>query len=123
MNKKKILLVDDSRTVLMMEQMILQNGPFELLTATDGIEAVEKTLTEKPDMILLDIIMPNMNGYEVCRKLRKEEITNQIPIIMVTTRAEEKNVEHAFQSGCNDYITKPINPMELRTIVSNYLCC
>lgn len=121
MDKKKILLVDDSSTTLMMERMILNKGPYELLTAKDGEEAVEKAASEKPDLILLDIVMPNMDGFEACRKLRESEETREIPIIMVTTRGEAENVEQGYELGCNDYVTKPINSLELMTKVKNLL--
>ncbi len=121
MNKKKILLVDDSSTTLMMERMILTKGPYELLTAKDGEEAIEKAASEKPDLILLDIVMPNMDGFEACRRLRESEETREIPIIMVTTRGEAENVEQSYELGCNDYVTKPINSLELMTKVKNLL--
>ncbi len=121
MDKKKILLVDDSSTTLMMERMILTKGPYELLTAKDGEEAVEKAASEKPDLILLDIVMPKMDGFEACRKLRESEDTRDIPIIMVTTRGEAENVEQGYELGCNDYVTKPINSLELMTKVKNLL--
>jgi CheY-like chemotaxis protein len=121
MDKKKILLVDDSSTTLMMERMILNKGPYELVTAKDGEEAIEKAASEKPDLILLDIVMPNMDGFEACRRLRESEETREIPIIMVTTRGEAENVEQGYELGCNDYVTKPINSLELMTKVKNLL--
>ena len=118
---KKILMVDDSVTTLMMERMILQCEPYDLLTAKNGSEAVEVANREQPDLILLDVVMPVMNGFEACKKLREHESTASIPIIMVTTRSEEKNVETGFEKGCNDYVTKPINGVELLSKVRNYL--
>ena len=121
MSKKKILLVDDANTILMMERMILGKGAYELVTASDGEEAVEKAARERPDLILLDVIMPKMNGFEACRRIREQDSTRTIPIIMVTTRGEEDNVETGFKNGCNDYVTKPINGVELLSKVKNYL--
>jgi DNA-binding response OmpR family regulator len=121
MTKKKILLVDDSTTILMMERMILTKFPYELVTAADGEEAVVKALAERPDLILMDVVMPKMNGFEACRKLREDESMRSTPIIMVTTRGEMQNVENGFESGCTDYVTKPINTIELLTKVRNYL--
>jgi PleD family two-component response regulator len=120
MARKKILLVDDADTILMMQRMIL-NKSYDLVTAKDGEEAVAKAEAEQPDLILLDVVMPKMGGFEACRELRQKETTKEIPIIMVTTRGEEKNVETGFESGCNDYVTKPINGVELRSKVRNYL--
>lgn len=121
MLKKKILLVDDSQTVLLMEKMILSKGPYAVVTANDGEEAVRKAAAEKPDLILLDVIMPKMNGFEACRALRAQEATSDTPIIMVTTRGEENNVESGYESGCSDYITKPINGPELLAKLRGFL--
>jgi DNA-binding response OmpR family regulator len=119
--KKKILLVDDSQTVLLMEKMILSKGPYAVITATDGEDAVRKAAIEQPDLILLDVIMPKMNGFEACQKLREHEATRTTPIIMVTTRGEETNVETGYSSGCSDYITKPINGPELLAKLRGFL--
>jgi DNA-binding response OmpR family regulator len=121
MPRKKILLVDDSNTILMMERMILTKGPYDLVTASDGAEAVEKALSERPDLILMDVVMPKLNGFDACRRIREEETIGGTPIIMVTTRGEVQNVETGFESGCNDYITKPINAPELMAKLRNYL--
>lgn len=119
--KKKILLVDDSGTALMMEKMILSREPYELVTAADGEEAVEKALRERPDLILLDVVMPKMNGFEVCARLRQMDETRETPVIMVTTRGEAENVQRGFELGCTDYVTKPIDGLELVTKVRNCL--
>jgi len=119
--KKKVLLVDDSNTVLMMEKMILAKGPYELVTARDGVEAVAKAKSEQPDIILLDVMMPNLDGLSACAAIRNNPETAHIPIVMVTTRGEEQNIETAFRNGCNDYVTKPINGLELLSKLQNIL--
>jgi DNA-binding response OmpR family regulator len=121
MTRKKILLVDDSSTILMMEKFILRNGPYEILTATNGEEGVLKAAEQMPDLILLDVIMPKMGGFEACRLLRTTRATSEIPIIMVTTRGEAANVEAGWANGCTDYVTKPINAIELLAKVRNFL--
>jgi DNA-binding response OmpR family regulator len=121
MTRKKILLVDDSSTILMMEKFILRNGPYEILTATNGEEGVLKAAEQMPDLILLDVIMPKMGGFEACRLLRSTRATSEIPIIMVTTRGEAANVEAGWANGCTDYVTKPINAIELLAKVRNFL--
>ena len=121
MQRKKILCVDDSATILMMERMILNKGPYDLITASNGEEAVHKALAERPDLILMDIVMPTMNGFDACRRIRQEELIKATPIIMVTTRGEVQNMENGFESGCNDYVTKPINANELLTKLRNFL--
>jgi CheY-like chemotaxis protein len=119
--KKKVLLVDDSNTVLLMEKMILAKGPYELVTARDGVEAVAKARSEQPDVILLDVMMPNLDGLSACAAIRTDPETAHIPIVMVTTRGEEHNIETAFRNGCTDYVTKPINGLELLTKLQNIL--
>ena len=121
MNRKKILLVDDSATILMMERTILMKGPYDVVTASDGEQGVAKALTERPDLILMDVIMPRMNGFEACKRIREEESIRATPIIMVTTRGEETNVEAGFHAGCSDYVTKPINAVELMAKLKSYL--
>jgi DNA-binding response OmpR family regulator len=121
MNRKKILLVDDSNTILMMEKFILRNDPYDLVTASNGEEAVLKAEQHQPDLVLLDVIMPKMGGFEACRRIRENPLTQSIPVIMVTTRGEAANVEAGWSSGCTDYVTKPINAVELLAKVRGIL--
>ena len=121
MPRKKILLVDDSSTILMMEKFILRNDPYILLTASNGEEGVRKAIAEQPDLILLDVIMPRMSGFEACRLIRDNESLKNVPIIMVTTRGEAANVETGWANGCTDYVTKPINAVELVAKVRSLL--
>ena len=117
---RKILLVDDSETILTLEWMILKNA-YELVTAKDGREGVAQALALQPDLILLDVMMPNMNGFEALRELRRRPATRAIPVLMVTTTGEEESMETAFACGCNDYIMKPIDGQELLTKVQSFL--
>lgn len=119
--RKKIMLVDDSTTILMMERMILSKGPYDLVVAKDGQEAVERAPIERPDLILLDVMMPRLSGLDACRQLRRHDLTSRTPIIMVTTRGELESIETAFENGCNDYVTKPINGAELMAKLKTYL--
>jgi CheY-like chemotaxis protein len=120
--RKKILLVDDSSTALLMEKAILsRRRDFDLVTARDGEEAVALSLAEHPDLILMDVMMPKMNGFEACRRIRTDPATRNIPIIMVTTRGEIDNLEAGYASGCNDYVTKPINGLELLSKLEDLL--
>lgn len=121
MSRKKILLVDDSSTTLLLEQMVLNGSGYELHTAKDGDAGVSAALAVRPDLVLLDVVMPKMDGFEVCRRLRGHESTREIPIILVTTRSEEANLEQGYQAGCNDYVLKPINAAELLAKVKNLL--
>lgn len=118
---KKILLVDDSNTVLMMERMILGRCGYELITASDGEEALARAQADGPDLILMDVVMPRMGGLEAVQRLHADESTAAIPVIMVTTRSEMQNVETAFENGCSEYVTKPINGLELVTKIRSFL--
>jgi DNA-binding response OmpR family regulator len=119
--RKKVLLVDDSETVLMVERMALGRGPYDLITARDGVEAVARALAERPDLILLDVMMPRMNGFEVCRELRRHESMRDVPIIFVTTRSEGENVEAGFSYGGTDYVNKPFTGAELLAKLRSHL--
>jgi PleD family two-component response regulator len=114
MARKTILLVDDSEVALMTERMILQRaGDFDLLYARNGREAVDVARARRPDLILLDVVMPEMGGFDACQELRTRADTQSIPIILVTTKGDANNVETGFASGCNDFVTKPVNGTEL----------
>jgi CheY-like chemotaxis protein len=114
-------LVDDSETVLLLELMILRTGSYDLATARDGREGIERALAFKPDLILMDVIMPEMNGFEAIRTLRARPETRAVPILIVTTKGEEQSMEEGYMSGCNDYVTKPIDSLELLTKIRTYL--
>lgn len=118
---KKILLADDSQSVLMTERAILAPERFHLITASNGAEACERARLEKPDLVLMDIVMPVMNGLEACRTIRADPSTRSIPIILVTTRGESYNLERGYASGCNDYVTKPIDAAQLLSKVRSIL--
>jgi CheY-like chemotaxis protein len=122
MSSKKILLVDDSCTARLVNRMIFsQKSNYVLLSASDGKEAVETARREKPDLILMDIVMPRMTGLEACRVLKKDSETSRIPIILLTTRGEEQYVQEGYASGCSDYLTKPVNDTELIDLLQAYL--
>ena len=120
-DKKKILVVDDSKTALFMVTTILRKGRYELVTANDGEQALEVAVAERPDLILMDVVMPRKTGFEACRELKARQETRSIPVILVTTRGEEENVLAGFESGCNDYVTKPVNALELLAKVRDHI--
>jgi CheY-like chemotaxis protein len=122
MTPKKILLVDDSKTALMMERAIVEKRTkYQCVTASDGQEAVSKAIEEHPDLVLMDVVMPRMNGFEACKQMRQQAATREIPIVLLTTRGEETYMEAGFQSGCNDYLTKPVHGEELVKLLQSYL--
>ena len=113
MSKKTLLVVDDSPTALMMNTMLLGRQPYNIVSAKDGQEAVEKAIASPPDLVVMDVMMPGMNGIEACRAIRQHEATRLVPVILITTRGEEEYVAQGFAAGCNDYVTKPVNATEL----------
>lgn len=120
MAKKRILIVDDSDTIVLFEKLILGSG-YEILTAKNGRLGVEKAVKERPDLILMDIMMPEMDGVESLKAIRSREETRTIPVIMVTTKSEQARIEACYQYGCNDYLNKPIDKTELLTKVEKCL--
>ena len=119
---KKILLVDDSSTSRMTARMLLSGHESYVLTsACDGQEGVEKAIAELPDLILMDIEMPRMNGIEACRLLKQNGTTKNIPIVLLTMRGEDTFVRQAYANGCSDFLTKPVNEQKLATVIKKYL--
>jgi two-component system alkaline phosphatase synthesis response regulator PhoP len=114
---KKILAVDDERHIVRLVEVNLQRAGYDVVTAFDGREALEKVQSERPDLIVLDVMMPYMDGFEVLKRLKQDPVTAQIPVIMLTAKAQDADVFRGWQSGVDCYLTKPFNPMELLTFV------
>ncbi len=119
--KSKILVVDDNQQNLELIQAYLEELGCDLFAASDGPEALEKVKHINPDLILLDVMMPKMSGFEVCSRLKNDPATTQIPVIMVTALNEMGDIERAIDSGTDDFISKPVNSLELRTRVKTML--
>lgn len=118
---QKILIVDDVPMNIKVLAEIIKSPDYEILAATDGKTALQLSASEKPDLILLDIMMPNIDGYEVCKRLKFDKQTKNIPIIFVTARGEEDDETRGLELGAVDYITKPINPLIVKARVKNHL--
>jgi CheY-like chemotaxis protein len=121
LSNARILLVDDTQQNLELMQAYLESLPCRLTTARDGVEAIEAIHREKPDLLLLDVMMPKMSGFEVCRKLKADPATRDIVVIMVTALHEVGDHERAVESGTDDFLTKPVNKLELLTRVRSLL--
>lgn len=119
--KERILIVDDEPHIRRILTFLLEQKGFVTLTASDGRQALEVARTELPDLILLDLMMPHMDGFEVCRQLRRDFPTAQIPVIMVTAKGEVNDKVRGLQGGANDYLTKPYDNKELLARVQNML--
>ena len=110
---KKILLVDDEPELVEMVKTRLKANNYEVITASDGQEGLDKAKREKPDLIILDIMLPRMDGYKVCGLLKADTRHNKIPIIMFTARAHESDKKLGKELGADAYITKPFESVEL----------
>ena len=110
---KRILLVDDEANLVEMIKMRLEANNYEVLTAYDGQEALQKAQKEKPDLIILDLMLPKMDGYKVCGLLKKDARYSKIPIIMFSARAQEEDKKLGEEVGAEAYITKPFEPNTL----------
>ena len=117
----RILLVDDNQQNLELIQAYLETLPVEIETARDGVEAIEAVERQQPDLILLDVMMPRMSGFEVCQKLKANPETRDIVVIMVTALHEVADYERAVESGTDDFLSKPVNKLELLTRVRSLL--
>lgn len=113
MPSPKVLVVDDSWTELTMIAAPLRNSGFEVVTAVDGDEAVEKVFKERPHCIILDVVLPKQNGYQLCRKFKNSELSKHIPIILLTNKNTPVDKAWGFRQGADLYITKPFNEEEL----------
>ncbi|RLA80048.1 MAG: hypothetical protein DRG78_11750 [Epsilonproteobacteria bacterium] len=109
--KKTILVVDDNKTNIDVLKDLLKE--YDVITVLNGITAIDIALQETIDLILLDILMPNMDGYEVCKILKSNEFTKKIPIIFLTAKSDEDSIVKAYDVGGTDYVTKPFKPKEL----------
>jgi CheY-like chemotaxis protein len=121
LSSAKILLVDDNQQNLELMQAYLESLPCALSTARDGVEAIEAIQRSRPDLVLLDVMMPKMSGFEVCRKVKSDPATRDMVVIMVTALHEVGDHERAVESGTDDFLTKPVNKLELLTRVRSLL--
>ncbi len=116
-----ILVVDDNQQNLELLQAYLEDIDCKVIPAHDGPEALEIVVKKLPDLILLDVMMPKMSGFEVCRRIKADPKTTDIPVIMVTALSEFGDIERAIDSGTDDFLSKPVNKLELLTRVKTML--
>ncbi len=110
---KKILIADDRSEVVVLVKVTLEGEGYRTIEASDGREALEKIRLEKPDLVLLDILMPKMNGFEVLSQLKKDPVLKEIPIIMLTAKGQKSDQEKGKELGATGYIIKPFSPSAL----------
>ncbi|GBE02855.1 alkaline phosphatase synthesis transcriptional regulatory protein PhoP [bacterium BMS3Bbin06] len=117
----KILVAEDSLTDLQYIKEMLTGTGHEVITAMDGDEAEEKARSEAVDLIVLDVVMPKKNGFQVCRSLKKDEKFKHIPIIMTTSKTQESDRFWGLKQGADEYITKPFEPIDLLLAIKKHL--
>lgn len=113
MTKDKVLIIDDEEHIVELIRYNLENAGYDAVEAYNGVDGIKAAINEKPTLILLDVMLPMMDGLEVCRKLRKDDTTKHIPIIMLTAKSEEIDKILGLELGADDYITKPFSVREL----------
>ncbi|TET43677.1 response regulator [Candidatus Aerophobetes bacterium] len=118
---KRIVLAEDEPQIAKLVEFKLKKEGYQVTWKENGEEALEAIKRERPDLILLDIMMPVMDGYEVLRQIKEDEKLRDIPVIMLTARAQERDVVKGIDSGAEDYITKPFHPAELLVRVKRIL--
>jgi DNA-binding response OmpR family regulator len=116
-----VLAADDDEDILELVAFRLERSGYTVLRAKDGEEALALALAERPDLAVLDVVMPKLDGFELTRCLRAEPATSRMPIILLTARAQDADLEQGFAAGADDYIRKPFSPQELRTRVQAML--
>lgn len=121
---KKIMIIDDEPGVVKMIRYLLEKNAYVVVSATEGEEGLKLALAEKPDLILMDIMMPTLDGNEVMKRLKADESTKDIPIIMLSALGQEGDVAKSLELGAVDYVVKPFHPQELlerlRKILGNF---
>jgi CheY-like chemotaxis protein len=118
---KRILAVDDDAHILKLVSFSLKAGGYEVLEAADGLSAIDVATAEKPDLILMDVMMPALDGYEACRRLKANPDTADIPVIMLTAKTQASEQKTGHDSGATEYICKPFTPKDLVAQVRSFL--
>jgi DNA-binding response OmpR family regulator len=119
--KSKILLVDDERNLVELTTMRLESAGYEVIAAYDGAEALDKINQSKPDLIILDLMLPKVDGYEVCTMLKQDGRYQNIPIVLLTAKVQEKDEQLGQECGANAYVRKPFQAKELLETIQRLL--
>jgi twitching motility two-component system response regulator PilH len=120
MTIKKILVVDDSPTERHVMKTLLTSNGYEVITAESGEEGIAKAKSELPDLVLMDVVMPGLNGYQATRTLTRDQLTRNIPVIVFTTKGQETDKIWGLRQGAQDYLVKPVNGQELLAKIAAY---
>ena len=120
-NKKKILVIDDERITTQLVQVFLERYDFEVICAYDGVEGIEVARAEKPDLILLDIVLPKKDGFDVCEELRSDPDFKDVRIVMFTAKGLAEDIERGRQVGADEYVVKPFSGKNLLVVIKKQL--
>ena len=123
MKKGKILVVDDEINITQILEFSIGAEGYEVITASNGEEAIDKARREKPDLIILDIMMPRIDGYEACRILKSNPLTKNIPVVLLTAKGRDIDKRLGYEVGATDYIIKPFSPNKLIDRIHELLSC
>lgn len=121
MNRGKVLVVDDELYILHILDFSLAAEGFEVITAEDGEQAVTMAKSEQPDLVVLDVMMPKIDGYEACRKLKQDPNMKDVPVILLTAKGRDIDRKLGLEVGADDYITKPFSPSKLIDKIGSFL--
>src|SRR3989338_207330 len=115
--KKKLLIVDDEADLVGTLKFMFESAGFEVSAAYDGVEALAKIVNDHPDLILLDVLIPKRDGYEICRTLKSDQKYKHIPVVLLTVKWREQDKSYGLECGADEYVIKPFEPKELLAIV------
>jgi CheY-like chemotaxis protein len=115
--RKRVLICDDDPVILRLLQVNLEIEGYDVISAHHGEEAVQLALSERPDLVVLDIMMPRMDGYEACQQIKSHDVTRDIPIVFLSAKAQQSDIDMGTSFGVTQYITKPFDPTELLQVV------
>ena len=107
---KKVLIIEDDRSAARLAEYTLEQAGYEVITAYDGFDGLDKAVTEGPDLIILDVMLPGLDGYEVCHQLRQKSETATLPILMISAKARDDDRDIGLRVGADDYMAKPVDP-------------
>jgi CheY-like chemotaxis protein len=119
--EKRILIADDDPVILRLIQVNLELEGYQVITANNGQEAVDRATAEIPDLVILDIMMPRLDGYQACEKLKAADATKAIPVIFLSAKAQQGDIDRGKSYGVADYLTKPFDPSDLIDVVERHI--
>ena len=119
--KKKIMIVEDEKNIILGIKTCLEFADFQVIVVEEGDKVLETVLKEKPDLVLLDLMLPGMHGHEICRQLKSRPETQHMPVVVLTALTEEKDRQEALEAGADSFMTKPFRPEELWQEIKRFL--